>query len=87
MWLRVGWWCGAVRASVPVCPTIGRPGGCRSFLRPVDRLSISVGMMGFAVILAGEVNQGGATAPAPVRPRQETGGSGVMTCTTAHRSS
>ena len=61
-----------MRASVPVGPAVGRPGeGCRSFLRPADHV---VGVMGFAVLGAEGVNQGGATTPVPFP--LDTGGGG-----------
>jgi hypothetical protein len=48
---------------------------------------IFVGMMGFAVLLAGGVNQMGATTPLPVLLAAGRRLVGVMTCTTTHRPS
>jgi hypothetical protein len=46
-----------------------------------------MGMMGFAVLLAGGVNQTGSTTPVPVLLGAGNGEVGVMTCTTTHRPS
>src|SRR2546423_50479 len=61
-----------------------------SFAR-ADRVVIHcdrrAGMMRFAVLLAGAVNQTGATTPGPVPPGAGRGEVGVMTRATTHRPS